>query len=320
MNEILIPDISDKISKKLKELKLSPEISPEEFLQIHETKKHRYFSICRTKNGKKVIFFARLHNNLDAKKKFIKEANFLKKIKNSQVPIRKLIPEISGYGVEKDFEWLEREYLEALPLGHSENLFFQPPEKIIDDLVKAIIKISETLPQEISLNNLSKFKTEDYLPRGLYEDLTKRRIISSKLANKILKMIETSLRFLKEENHYFSHGDLNLGNILTDQKEIWIIDWELIHLNNFAYDIGYLWAHLWEAKKSFRKKLMGLYLKNLEPGEMEKFRKLFPIVVAFISLGGIYIKEPKLKTSKKRQRFYINLLKNCLNFDRLIKM
>ena len=91
---------------------------------------------------------------------------------------------------------------------------------------------------------------------------------------------------LEKENHYISQGDLNLDNIIIDEKNNpWLIDWELIHLNNFAYDIGYLWAHLWEAKKEFRQKLISKYIKHLNKNELLKFKKLLQVVASYLSLG-----------------------------------
>lgn len=320
--KIFIPDIKRKIERKLKELQLKPEISPKKFFEIHQQGKHRYFSPCQTKENDLVAFYARLHNNLDAKEKFIQEICFLNEIKRKEIKIKNLIPPILNWGIEKDFEWFIRKYPLALPPGTIRSITTQLPFfEIIGKLTDAIFEISKIRPQRLNLK-LKKFNHQNYLSLSCYEGLVKKKIITKELAEKVLKMLKKNLFLAEKENHYFSHGDLNLGNILAEQNRIWLIDWELIHLNNFAYDIGYLWAHLWEAKSSFRRKLLDSYLKKLEANRLAKFKRLLPIVVSYLSLGGIEYKKrkEKLKILGKRRDFYLHLLENCTkDFQSLIK-
>jgi thiamine kinase-like enzyme len=316
--KILIPRIEEKIERKLKELNLKPEVPIKEFLKIHGFGRHRYFSPCQ--RGKETLaFYARLHDNLDAKEKFIREIEFLKKIKENSIGIKDLIPEIFNFGLEEDFEWLVREYPKAPPLGSSRNLKQKISLKIIENLTSIIFEISK-----ISLKiKLKKFDYKNYFPERTYLDLIKKRVLSEKLVKKMENLIQKNFPLLKKEDHYFSHGDLNLGNILSNGKRVWIIDWELIHLNNFAYDIGYLWAHLWEAKRDLRRKLIKSYLKKLNNIQLVKFKQLFPVVVSYFSLGGIYYKKEKerLETQKRRRKFYLQLLENCPEkFENLINI
>jgi hypothetical protein len=308
---ILIPKIEKKIEIKLKELQLNPEITPREFLKIHKTGKHRYFSPCLEKDGKIVAFYARLHDNLDAKEKFIREINFLKRLKGINSKIKKIVPAILNYGVEKDFEWLKREYPKASPLGRSRELIQRPSPELIKEITGSILEISKISPRNFP--GLKNFDCQNYLSKGEYEGLQKRGIISEELRKKIFKMIKGNLPLLEKENRYFCHGDMNLGNILSDKKDIWFIDWELIHLNNFAYDIGYFWAYLWEAKISFRQKLIKSFIRNLDSQKFLKFKKLLPIVVSYLSLGGIEYRKgrEKIKILEKRRNFYLRLLENC---------
>ncbi|KPJ57367.1 hypothetical protein AMJ49_02140 [Parcubacteria bacterium DG_74_2] len=316
---ILIPKIGDKIERKLKELNLRPETSPRKFLKIYKTGKHRYFSPCLTKEKEKFAFYARLHNNLDAKRKFIREINFLRKLKKINLKIKRITPEIINYRIEEDFEWFFREYPEGPPLGYRRNLTQKPFPGMVRKIIRAIFDVSKIHPKIFP--GLKRFSFQNYLALGVYEDFAKKKIVPKNLSEKILRFIKENLSLLEKENKYFCHGDLNLGNILSDGKEIWIIDWELIHLNNFVYDIGYLWAHLWEAKRYFRQKLIKAYINRLSSHKFQKFKKILPIVVSYLSLGGIEQKKEreKIKILKKRRRFYLNLLKNCLNFEKLIK-
>jgi thiamine kinase-like enzyme len=315
---ILISNIQEKIEKKLKELGLKPEISPSEFLKKHKNRKHRYFSACQEKNGKKVGFYSRLHFNLDAKNKFNQEIEFLLKLKENDFEIKKNVPQIINFGKEKDFEWFEREFTEGKPLGFSRNLTQKINLRLVPKIVKIIFNI-----QKIPSNFLSKIKSfniKNYLAKEIYEKLAKEKVLEKKLVFDIQNFIKKNWKLLQKENKYFCHGDLNLGNVISDKKNIWIIDWELVHLNNFAYDLGYLWSHFWQAKKDFRKSLILKFLKKLPKEKIEKFKIVFPIVVAYLALGGINFKERKKINAIKRKNFYSQVLKNFFNFEKLIKL
>ncbi len=320
---ILIPNIEAKIDKKLKSLQLYPQITPHSFFKKYTKSKHRYFSPCKNQEGSLFGFYARCHNNKDAKKKFIQEINFLNSIKETESLINNSIPKIVRWKKENDFEWMLRKYVEGKTLGSSRKLTFPLERKTISQLAFLISEIKKIKLKQSSNLKLKKFVLKNYLSESLYANLSKKKIIPSLLSRKSIKNINSAMPLLEKENHYISQGDLNLGNIIIDKKNNpWLIDWELIHLNNFAYDIGYLWAHLWEVKREFRQKLILEYIKHLDKNELLKFKKLLPIVASYLSLGGICIKHSKEKKIKleKRRIFYVRLLTNCLkSFEELVR-
>lgn len=167
---------------------------------------------------------------------------------------------------------------------------------------------------------LPKFNCQKYLNIPAYEKLVKKKLVGKKAVNNILAMIKKTMPLLKKENHYLSHNDLNLGNILLNRGKILIIDWELIHINNFAYDMSYLWTHLWQLKKDLRKKMIEIYLNNIPQSQAEKFKRLLPVITAYVSLGGI-LTEHKGKNIKQRKKFYKKILENCAgDFNQLIEI
>jgi len=319
----VVTNVGPKIKNKLGKLCLKPEISPIEFIKRVNGKKHRYFSPCETISGQKVVFYARIHDNKDAQKKFINEIRFLKKIKESRLPLTKVIPELFASGIEKSYEWLVRAYLPAPPLGYSRSLYQKTPKKIVRQLAKAIYQISKIPHKTLGLE-LTKFNTKNYLVANQCQGLVNRQLIPASLSHQIINLTERSLPLLKEENRYPAHSDLNLGNILVEKNHFWLIDWELVQFNNFAYDIGYLWAHLWQAPATFRNQLIKSYLNQLSNGQVAKFKKLFPIVVIYLSLGGIEYRKnskEKLAIMQKRRRYYLNLLYKCVgSFQQLIRV
>jgi len=315
---VLIPNIRKKIEMKLEELNLKPHITPKAFLKIHKSEKHRFFSPCKTIAGKLVGFYSRLHFNLDAKNKVIQEIKFLLKIKESKVKIRKFVPPIINFGIEKDFEWFTREFPKGKPLGFSRKLHQKIDLKLIPNIINIIFEILKIPPH--FLPTIKTFNVEHYLAKEVYSGLVKDGILEKGLANSTQQFIKKNLNFLRKENRFFCHGDLHLENIISDGKNLWIIDWELIKLNNFAFDISFLWSHLWQAKKEFRQRLILEFLKKLPKEKFEKFKILFPIVTSFLALEGIRFKEKRKKDAQKRRKFYLKIFENFSKFQNLIKI
>ncbi len=315
----LISKIDKKIEKKLCDLSLFPETSPSLFIKKKGFKKHRYFSLCKDNKGNQTFFYARIHCNQNAKKKFITEISFLEKIKKSNSKIKKLVPEINDYGIENSFEWLHREEIKPPPLINyskkDKSLIFKNLSKKISSSVFEISKL------KFKNNNFEKFNWGKYLKSSAPEKIYQKKIITKKECNEIKNIIRSNFSFLIKENKYLSHGDLTLENILSDKKTIWIIDWERTSFNNFAYDIGFLWSHLWH-NRNIRILLIENYLKKLDLKSKEKFKILFPIVSSYLALGGavLDIKGENKNDREKRKYFSKKILKNSIkNFETLIK-
>ena len=320
---ILILSIKNKIEKKLKELHLEPKITPAKFFEEHGSHKHRYFSPCQNQQGKIVAFYARCHNNLDAKQKFIREAKFLEQIEKKKAAVKKSIPAIIDWKKEDDFEWMMRTYIEGAPVGHSRRIITPPTDETVSKIAKLVIEISAMRPAAFQGLSLRKFNCHNYFLKEQYQEIAQNGIITPQASQKIIKKIKEAMPYLKKENRFLSQGDLNLGNIIIDKnKKTWIIDWELIGINNFAYDISYLWAHLWEAKQAARNKLINGYIKKINSRQLSLFKKFLPVVASYLALGGVKMKQHKeSKTgSQKRKKFYQKLLNNCTeDFEKLIK-
>ncbi len=316
----LIPQIEKKIEKKLRSLNLCPAVPPDLFIRKKGIKKHRYFSLCKDLYGNETFFYARLHNNQNAQKKFITEINFLKKIKKSNLKIKNKIPEIKNWGCEADFEWLQREKIKPNPLANlNEKNLSKAFKKISSELSSFIFQISKIKTKGLGFK---KFDWNDYCNPSPLKKLFGQGIISKKLSEELRQMLKKEALLLKRQNIYLSHGDLTLENILFDGNKFWIIDWERAYLNNLAYDIAFLWTHLWKSKSS-RKKLTESYLKNLNDNKKTIFKKIFPIVVSYLALGGVFldIDKEKERDRNKRKNFCIQIFKKSpQGFMSLIKI
>jgi hypothetical protein len=69
----VIPKIEEKINKVLKEKRLIPLETPEDFIKRTKKRKHRYSTICQDKEGRKFIFYARLHDSFFERERMITE-------------------------------------------------------------------------------------------------------------------------------------------------------------------------------------------------------------------------------------------------------
>jgi len=336
----LIPNISQKISNILERLKVLPSISPKEFIKKTSGGKHRYLSLCTDRKGQKLIFYARLHKNPDAKRKMIAEISFLKKCstllkisssktskfkeKGKRLEISQYIPRFYLARIEKDFEWFSREYFPGFPLGTNERLKRKIKKKNVSILAEAIWQIKNTQLAQFQALSLRKFTLKNYLDaQNSIFDLRKKKVLSKKLSEEIIKHFKKNSVLLKRENRYLSHGDFNLGNLIIQKGDLKILDWESIQINNLAFDIAYLFSHLWQAQKKIRKKLIEDYLELLSPKEKIAFKKLFPIVIFYLAVGGVEAKPAEISLSllKKRKEFFKKLLKNtALGFNHLISI
>lgn len=318
---ILIPNIGRKITAVQRKLKLTPEVSPQNFLAKVKASKHRYYTAAKTRDGQTVAFYARLHANSDAQRKFLTEIAVLGRLNRLTAPFAKTVPKLFDHGRGKDFEWFTREHVGGLALGHSRQLETKPTASIARQLSDIIAGIGRLEPKKLGIS-LPAFNPNFYIIDRQCYGLTQETALPPATCLGIAHLVEKNHRLLVTENRYLSHGDLNLGNIIVENGQVRIVDWELAQHNNFAYDIGYLWVHLWQAPRSFRRQLMTNYLRHLSAAKLVRFRRLLPVVVAFLAIGGIpYRVSPNERRAEqqRRRRYHIKLLENCLKgFRRLI--
>jgi len=317
-----IPDINKKIKNLLKKLRFQPEVSPRAFVRKTKGRKHRYSSVCFDSEGKKLIFYARLHNNPDAKRKMITEVLLAKDTKL----LNKLscFPKYYQSGTTKSFEWLSREYIKESSLGDNEKLNKKVNSKQAKILAKALWQISQLSPNFPNRSCLKKTSSNKYLKtKQTLKKCLDKKIIDKELYKKGNVLFKENKELVRKEHKYICHGDINLGNLIFQKNNLKIIDWESMHIDNFAFDIGYLFTHLWQAPRSFRKVLMRNYLAYLPKKKTQNFKSLFRLVILYLCLGGIFYKPKKIKNKqqlKKRRRFFKNLLKNSiLGFEETIK-
>lgn len=315
--KLLISKIAFKIETVLKKLNLVPEIPPAEFIRKTKGKKHRYYSVCGTKEEKKLMFYSRLYNDEYDKKRFVTETLLAQKIMDKKL-FSKYFPVYYGYGYEKDFEWLTRQYYRTTPLEdkkRAEKLKRSLSNEDILKIVKAIININ-ALPVK-NLDFLKKLRVEKYLNYYKKKDYIFKEAVDIK---ELERFSGNNKLLLERENKYFCHGDLSIGNVVFLKNRIKIIDLESANINNFAFDIAFFTTRLWQNGK-YRENIIKTYLRLLPERKKKIFTILFRINSSFIAYQALGTNpiEYTVAQNKERNIFFEKILKNSTKgFDFLI--
>lgn len=321
---LLISDISPKIDKLQKELKLTPKISSWEFVSRTRGKSHRYSSVCLGPSGEKVIFYARLHKSLPEKERMKTEVLIARKLIGRKD--LEILPRYFQAGIEKDFEWLTREYFFASSLESKkqiEKLVKSVSKEEIFAITKGIYELNHSFLSK--LHFLKKFNIDKYLnSKKIVFHLLEERVLSETEADELAVFTKNKGNLLEKENRYFCHGDFQIANILSSQENIKIIDLESAHINNFAFDISFLFCRLWQEGNA-RKKIIKVYFENLSTKEKSIFPVLFRINSFFNSYHNFRAKPSKSEFSAsrlaERKKFFKRAMKKAIiGFEELINI
>lgn len=318
---LLIPGIAQKINSVLKRLNLKPKITPEQFIEKRQGKKHRYPSVCLSSERKKIIFYARLHKKFSEKERMRTEVKIARVLLKE--PLFPYFPKYLATGIEKDFEWLSREYFPPTVMEAKtciQKLKRPLTEQEIAKIAKATFEMGQ-LPIE-KFPFLKKFSPKKYLFSEALKSLFQKKVLSRDEVEKFKELLERNKKIFAKENKYFCHGDFQIGNLIIFNKRLVIIDLESAHINNFAYDIAFLTTHLWQDLAT-RKKLIENYFSLLPPKKRGIFTSLFSIVSFFVGYHS-FRSQPREFTAAKieeRKCFYQKFLKATIKgFETLLRL
>lgn len=313
LGNLVIPGVAAGIARVQARLGLTPQVSARSFLAQVGDAKHRYVSRCATRAGATVAFYARLHANRDAQAKFLTEIRLLQYFRRHQPPFATVVPKLLAWGRTPNFEWFTREYPLARPLGSSRRLAHQPSQTVATAIGRTVAQIG-TLPVRHLPFRIRAFRSDDYRIVAQCASIAGDAGVPARTCTALQRKFTRARTLLVRGNRTLAHGDLNLGNLLATDEQFWIIDWEQVHVNNFAYDIGYLWAHLWQAPRPIRRAVLAGYLAELPARRHHDFQTLLPLVVAYLCMGGVTWRAGRREDHAEllqRRRYYLQLLQRC---------
>ncbi|MDI6883212.1 MAG: phosphotransferase [Patescibacteria group bacterium] len=323
----LFKGIEKKIPQLFQELKINP-IKKENILKkIKEGMGRFYNPICEDKKKRKYFLKVRIMKSKEVSRQLkheIEVYQFLKKA-SEKFSLNFIFPSILKKGNFQNLDWYLRNFEEGKLAGDMmEDFGYKKfflnnlsPEKFI----KAILSLQK-LP-EIYLRDLKLFKhggwwySQDFkhYQRTLFKFFLKspfnQNLLTKKEVEKAQEILEKNKKFLDEMSFYPSHGDLYPNNILiTNNKKLLILDWELFHLNNQFFDLCFVWL-LSHRNKDWQKKFFDLIIKN----RPENFEWLFQLVL--ISLTSRFLGACWQALRKKKKNYPFSLIIKSREFTLL---
>lgn len=260
--------IREKINDRLDQLNLRPG-----FLFDPRKNNERFYTApCKDKNGGKVIFKMRTEDYKETKEYFRREIKINRLFtecygKNAAMSV----PRFMEGDSENIPEWMVYEFIKGCECGdfynglEKDSMLRFPLESFICGM-KNMHEMSAFAQGKIGLGREGYKEFKDAFER--YGGRLKP-FFSEKDMENAEKILDVSREILDRGSVIITHGDFHPGNvIITDKKEIAIIDWYYVHLNNLAYDIAFFFLEI--ADDEFGKKMLEKFVD-----EMVKDEKMF---------------------------------------------
>lgn len=217
-----------------------------------------FSAICSNKDNstpQKWTFFkarARLKKSQDNPsnknyRSFVKEVELIKQ----KCEEKTFLPTFIKDGTTKNVKFYYYHYIDLPTLG--DTYIFNPkskPQKGLENLLtEKILKIQKMPVSDQILKNLKKMgpkETDQFWTdqnNSFFDQITD--YIDTAKFKKAKQYIDQASVSLKPSDFVLAHGDLHPANILYDKEKIYIIDWEMLQKNNFAFDFTMLWIRAW---------------------------------------------------------------------------
>lgn len=275
-----------------------------ELKRIIKYDRRHFVAVCQLKT-KEVLL--KINTSGRVNQKLLSEIIILKKLKN--VFKDKFVPHYFTSSSPKSSPiFLLREYVKGCTTG---NLFgFNSAKFNQKDLKEITIFLKKK--GKMNKNNIKIRNKNWYVKNFILYKKDWGKLITRDRLKEILVFYKKSQNLINK-NLVVNHGDLFPHNIIKKNKEIYIIDWGEVIVENKFWDIITVWLNLWQ-KPKWQKILIKEFIKNQSSHQVADF---FVLYLSY-QTGAIvkccqHRKEnlPYLKESKQ-------LIKYCLNNINLI--
>jgi len=282
-----LPDIKNRIEKKLKELHLKPKLSID---QAIKEKRHFFSSICYTKTGRKVFLKILLRKEKRFYLSILREIKILKLLtKNPAFKELNIPPYLDGDSKNSP-PWSIHKYIEGNIIGDFYEIYPQYQKKkyitkIINNL-KVLQSVPNSVIQEVKKSvreiEIVNYKSYPKMVRDFQKNIKNLKIDS----NKIYKFLSSYQDSFSSFKKVITQGDFTLANHIASGEKIYLTDWEWVRLDNIAADIAHLWLQTWRYPK-WRNNLLLSFLSGLSIKEKQEFKTAFRLTIIIQALGEI---------------------------------
>jgi thiamine kinase-like enzyme len=285
----IIPQAKEKINKTLKQLRLT--IIDNDFtIKKNIKNKRRFFMpVCVDKNGKKFFLKTRFQNTDELLISLKKEIEFNKKITPiiSSIEPHFITPEVIKSGQDgQGYVWFYRKYHEGefaglmdIDSGITKNFLDKYSSR---DFALKLFSLQKTTSKVKKIIELHQHNYHWYKADFNYYFHTKilQKLIPKEL-KKIKQLLEKNRILLNKNANHLTHGDFYPNNFLLSNNQLIVIDWELVHLNNQAFDFCFIWMNAFR-NPEWQQEFFKIYLQKVK--DKIKFKKLFRIVALTLCL------------------------------------
>lgn len=232
----------------------------------------------------------KLQENIKVTKDINREIGIYKVLNKRFKQKERFFPQLISYGKYKNLFWFLQKREKGKLTGEMNKDFGMKKgflSTVSPSRIAKLIFLYQNVKPNIDLycrggwwywQDFNHYK-ESFLDKFVNSKLN-RNLLSRKDIRLAEKILEKNKKILDKEAVYLSHSDLYPNNLLfTKERKFIILDWGLVNLNNFAFDVAfiYLLAH---RSKSWQENFLNTYLNHRK--EKNRFKELFKI--ALISL------------------------------------
>lgn len=267
-----------------------------------------YISKCLDDKKNKYLFKARIMKSREVLKQMRHEVAVYKFFQKTP-SLKFLFPSLSKSGKFQGIDWYLRPYQEGILGGNmGKDLGFT--KKFLNkyspsQVAEAILSLQRIPLKTLKPLNLYKhggwwyYQDFYHYKNTFFKFFLKSPLNSGLIKKEIVPSIENILnknkKFLDNEVTIFTHGDLYPNNFLIlPDKKIFILDWELAHLNNPTFDTCFIWL-LSSRDKKWQREFFDLIMKN----SGKNFEKLFQLSLISLSIRFASACWQKLRTEKR---------------------
>lgn len=268
-----LPDIEKKVRSRLAALALKPKY-------VFDADKHQerfYTAPCRDAAGGKVVFKMRTEDFVETKEYFRREIEINRMFAKRYKKRGKLsVPRFIEGDSKHVPEWMVYEFIEGYESGDFYNGLLKNNIKSfpLPSLMAAMKNIRSAADFAKGEVKLKAEKHKDFIAAFEKDRARLETFFTEQEIVRAEEILRGGKKILDAKNDTITHGDFHPGNlIITPAKEIAIIDWYYVHLNNFAFDIAFLYLEI--ANKKFRKKVLESFVDSLAKKDRADFWILF---------------------------------------------